>query len=192
MLAVANAPDGYATEPQVHAYLERLQEYLKWHYVAQPLVNQLYILWLSNKVPGLMTPAQRKALLEEVQSRQRGDGGWSLSSLDPKSRLEKDQWGRLKQRFIEIAEPAESDGYATALVVMALKESGINRQDNTVRRGLEWLRQHQGSDGSWRAYSLNERRDPQSDIGRFMSDAATAYAVMAIENDTDIAVAKAK
>jgi squalene-hopene/tetraprenyl-beta-curcumene cyclase len=77
--------------------------------------------------------------------------------------------------------PAESDGYATSLVVVALEE-GKNRLDGVLRRGFEWLERQQESDGSWRASSLNARCDPQSDIGRFISDAATAHAVMALEN----------
>jgi squalene-hopene/tetraprenyl-beta-curcumene cyclase len=182
MLAVEDTPDGYATEPQVQPHLDQLQQYLKRHYAAQPLVNQLYILWLSSKVPGLLTAAERKTLLEVIQSLQQPDGGWSLSSLDPRSRLENDQWERLKRQLVEIANPAESDGYATGLVVITLEESGTSSQDKTLRRGVEWLERHQRGDGSWRAYSLNEKRDPQSDIGRFMSDAATAYAVMALDN----------
>jgi squalene-hopene/tetraprenyl-beta-curcumene cyclase len=46
---------------------------------------------------------------------------------------------------------------------------------------VAWLEQHQEQDGDWRATSLNKQRDPQSDTGRFMSDAATGYAVLALE-----------
>jgi squalene-hopene/tetraprenyl-beta-curcumene cyclase len=182
MLEVENAPDGYAGKPEVREHLELLRKYLRKHYPAQPLVNQLYILWLSPEVPGLLTAAERKTLIEAVQSQQQTDGGWSLFSLDPKSKLENNQWKRLKEQFIEVTQPVESDGYATALVVLALEESGASPQDSTVKRGLEWLERHQRNDGSWQASSINERRDPQSDIGQFMSDAATAYAVMALEN----------
>jgi len=180
MLEVENAPDGYANEPKVREHLERLKEYLLRDYATQPLINRLYILWLSSKVPELLTPADRKTLLETVQSDQLADGGWSLLSLDPRSKRQNVRWEhKLKQEIIDMVKPAESDGYATGLAVVALEESGTSRQDKMLRGGLVWLERHQRSDGSWWAYSLNELPDPQSDIGRFMSDAATAYAVMA-------------
>ena len=194
MMAVENAPDGYAGEPQVLPHMERLRQYLRGHYSAQPLMNQLYILWLSRKEATLLTASERETLLNAVQSRQRSDGGWSLSSLDPRSRLENYQWKRLeqqlKQRLLDMVKPEESDGYATGLVVLALEESGSNVQDGTVSRGLEWLRSHQANDGSWRTLSLNGNTDPETNIGRFMSDAATAYAVMALQSSTSQSAGK--
>jgi len=68
------------------------------------------------------------------------------------------------------------------LVVLAMEESGISRQDPALQRGLNWLEQHQDKGGNWRASSLNVARDPQSDAGPFMNDAATGYAVLALEN----------
>jgi squalene-hopene/tetraprenyl-beta-curcumene cyclase len=68
------------------------------------------------------------------------------------------------------------------LMAATLEASGTNRDDATLRRALEWLDQHQGIDGAWRASSLNMQRDPDRDIGRFMNDAATAYAVPALKN----------
>jgi hypothetical protein len=65
-------------------------------------------------------------------------------------------------------------------VTVALEQAGLTSQDKLLRQGLEWLDRHQRQDGSWQAFSLNSDRDPNSDIGRFMSDAATGYAVMAL------------
>lgn len=170
MLELGNAPDGYASEPGVREHVERLEEYLRREYAAQPLMNQLYILWASPKVPGLLTQAEQKTLIEALQHLQQADGGWRLSSIDQ------------KPRWDHSPEPQESDGMATALAVLAMEESGTSRHDATLKRGLEWLEQHQENNGDWRATSLNKKRNPKSDIGRFMSDAATAYAVLALED----------
>jgi squalene-hopene/tetraprenyl-beta-curcumene cyclase len=83
---------------------------------------------------------------------------------------------------------SSSDGYATGLVALALQRastgepaSTVSRTDPRIRRALDWLVKHQDpATGAWSASSLNKKRDPASDIGKFMSDAATAYAVLAL------------
>ena len=75
----------------------------------------------------------------------------------------------------------KSDGYATGVVTFLLQQAGMKRDQPQLKRGLTWLMLNQDkTEGRWLAYSLNKQRDLSSDIGRFMSDAATAYAVLAL------------
>jgi rhamnogalacturonyl hydrolase YesR len=145
------------------------RDYLRRQYAAQPVVNQLYVLWASAKEPGLLTQDERKALLATIQGLQQADGGWRTMALDKRERVD------------HSPEPMESDGYATGLAVLALEESGTAHSDKTLKQGLEWLAEHQERNGTWSASSINMKRDPESDAALFMSDAATAYAVLALE-----------
>jgi len=64
---------------------------------------------------------------------------------------------------------------------LALQSTADPRLTAPVKRGLAWLVAHQDpATGVWFAASLNKQRDPASDAGKFMSDAATAYAVLAL------------
>jgi squalene-hopene/tetraprenyl-beta-curcumene cyclase len=176
-----NAPDGYAAEPNAVPYLKRLREYLRREYSSQPVMNQLYVLWASARSPGMITVEQRNSLRATLQGLQQPDGGWALSSLDQGNQERNSRWRWIRKQLKIALKPAESDGCATGLVVLVLEESGTSRKDPIVVHGIQWLERHQNSDGSWRAESLNEKRDPQTDVGRFMTDAATGYAVMALE-----------
>ena len=169
LLAALNAPDNYAAEPAVRPRIDQLHTYLQQHYAAQPVLNQLYILWASPKAPGLMTPAQRKALLAAHDGQQQADGGWLTMALDEVPRKD------------DSPEPTVSDGYATGLTVLALEESVTSRRDPMLQRGLAWLTTHQQKDGTWTALSINKERDLDSDPALFMTDAATAYAVLALD-----------
>lgn len=165
-----NAPDGYANYPEVRAHLDRLQAFLRRGYAAQPLLNQLYVLWASAKAPGLLTPEERKTLLATLHEQQQADGGWNTTNMDERDRKD------------DSPEPTESDGYATGIAVLAMEQAGVPHHDPMLQQGLAWLTTHQQADGAWHAASINKKRDPASDPALFMQDAATAYAVLALEN----------
>jgi hypothetical protein len=68
------------------------------------------------------------------------------------------------------------------VVTYVLQQAGVTRDQPQVKRGLAWLMLNQDkTEGRWLAYSVNKKRDLSSDIGHFMSDAATAYAVLALK-----------
>ena len=168
-LAVGGAPGGYAAAPEIQDGLVSLRDYLRRNVDTTHLLNRAMALWASGADTALFTPAQRKTIVDALAAVQRNDGGWSMATLGP--------WKRSDATPIDTV----SDGYATGLVTLALIRGRVPHDDSRVVRGLEWLRAHQDSaTGMWRASSLNKSRDPSSDIGKFMSDAATAYAVLAL------------
>lgn len=170
-IATGIAPDHYRDDPKIQPNLALLRGYLKREASSQPLINRIVLLWASTKLPGLMTGAERAALKSEIYSKQQPDGGWSLTTLG--------RWKRHDNSPFD----TRSDGVATGLTVLALEESGLSQDTPELKRGINWLLANQNkTDGMWPAYSLNVKRDPASDIGKFMSDAATGFSVLALEN----------
>jgi hypothetical protein len=180
--AVGTAPESYRSEPEIRENLARLRGYLERHYTEQSLHHRTVLLWASTKLTGLLSPERREALVGEILAAQRRDGGWSVSSLNrswagSSLRSYVRSWVRSDGTLVD----AESDGYATGLVTFTLLRAGVPRENVALHRGLSWLARHQSREhGDWRASSLNRRRSPSSNVGRFMSDAATAYAALAL------------
>ncbi len=177
-LAVGVAPESYQARPEIQEHVQRLRTYLLRNYPAESLHNRLTLLWASTRVAGLLDAGQRESLIKEVLAAQNSDGGWSLSALMTKSH----------KRNALLTDSA-SDGYATGLVVLVLGQAGTPGAASEIKRGSTWLVSNQlGHGGSWIRWqggfwvsrSLNKWRNPWSNVGRFMSDAATAYAVLAL------------
>ncbi len=176
-VALGSAPDAYMNDKKVGAHVVLLRGYLQSHYEAQPLVNKTVALWASHWFPEIISTPQREALLDILYSLQSPNGGWSLTSLGA--------WSRRDKTPLE----TRPDGYATGLITLILEQTGPTSvhedplRSEHVQRGRHWLIANQdNSTGAWPAWSLNKNRDPKSDAGMFMSDAATSYAVLALEN----------
>jgi squalene-hopene/tetraprenyl-beta-curcumene cyclase len=170
-VAVGTAPENYRSEPDIQNNIKLMNEYLVREAPKQTLMNQAILLWASAKLPGLLDSAQQKAIIGDVLSKQQTDGGWCVSSL-------MERW----KRADGTPEVKDSDGYATGLIVLALEQTGVSREDIHVKRAVSWLVRNQSRwDGHWTAYSVNKRHyNPFYGGARFMDDAATAYAVLAL------------
>lgn len=174
-VAVGNTPGQYRKDQKIATSLALLRGFIQSHYDAQPLLNKVVGLWASASMPDLLWQPQKAALVAELVKLQHDDGGWSLTDLGT--------WERRDKTPLE----TRSDGYATGLVVLVLQETSLSNAhgrrstDPCVARGIDWLIANQDkTTGAWPAWSLNKNRDPKSEIGHFMSDAATGYAVLAI------------
>ncbi len=171
-IAVGTAPENYRAKPELQNNLKLLREYLNRESAAQTLSNRVVLLWASAKVPGLLDSEKQKAIINEVLSKQQADGGWSLTSMSR-------DW----KRHDGTPQEAQSDGYATGLICFALQQAGVSPENPQLKKGLAWLMENQNrTEGFWLAYSLNnnEQHHMSPDTARFMKDAATAYAVLAL------------
>lgn len=168
-LAVAAAPGGYATQPPIQPNLDALRAYMQKEFANESTLNRLMGLWASGGIDRLLTAEQRTAAIDAAFAAQQADGGWTTATLGAFERVDRTP--------LDTA----SDGYATGLAALALQSAGVPASDSRLARGLTWLRTHQDPEtGQWHASSLNKQRAPAADAAKFMGDAATAYAVLAL------------
>ena len=176
-IAVGSAPGNNltSTADKAQQRLDALRDYLKKHYASQNLHNRIWLLWASAGVDGLLTPREKDQLIEQILAKQEESGGWKLASLGDYARK-------------EVTQAKAPDGYATGLSLHALQLAGLSKENPKVKKGLSWLRSNQDPTGAWRTASVNKNRAPESKdpgkahIGKFMWDAATAYAVLALSH----------
>lgn len=182
--AVGMTPKDYQGSSTLQSHVALLRDYLNRHYAQQCLLDRVELLWAATRFHGLIDGNRQSEIIKRVFAMQRADGGWNTSSL-----VVVQGWNRARlmgifgRRNDGSPQYQQSDGLATGMIVSATLQAGIPPTNPHVQRGLEWLREHQNADGSWTASSLNKLRDPESYIGRFMSDAATGYAVLALSEE---------
>jgi squalene-hopene/tetraprenyl-beta-curcumene cyclase len=168
-LATGLAPAGYQSRPEIQENIAALAAYLRGGQKTQPLHNKLFLLWASAKLRDLLPDTDKQAILNELWRKQESDGGWTIASL-----------GQWKQRA-KAPVAAGSNSYATALVTYATEQAGVQRAQAGLAKALAWLRTHQDTHGGyWAAESMNHKHDPGTVPEKFMSDAATGYAVAAL------------
>lgn len=169
-MAVVAAPPSYRSSPEVKNNIALLEGYLQREFKNQTEINQAFAMYSSARLPDLFTAGQKKAFAQAIAKKQRDDGGWSLSNLIG-------TWKRRDGTALE----TQSDGYATGVLALALQQAGMSRSQPEVKMAIDWLNRNQNKkEGFWQSYSPNVQRDLTSDVGRFMSDAATGYAVLAL------------
>jgi hypothetical protein len=142
----------------------RLKGYLRKN-PPPDLHHRTWLLWASLGLDGLLAPAQREQTIKDLLALQRDDGGWSLPSLGA--------WKRRNGKPND--KQAPSDGYATGLVVYVLRQAGVGATREPIRHGVDWLKTNQRASGRWFTRSLN------ADRGHLITNAGTAYAVLALK-----------
>jgi squalene-hopene/tetraprenyl-beta-curcumene cyclase len=175
-IAVGSAPGNAlaSTDAKSQERLGSLRNYLRKHFASQNLHNRIWMLWAGARMDGLLTQEEKDQTIAQILAKQQASGGWSLASLGDFAH------GDVKT---QVKTP---DGYATGLILHGLQLAGLSKENPQISKGLSWLRSNQDPTGAWRAMSVNKNRAPESTdpakahVGKFMWDAATGYAVLAL------------
>jgi len=168
-LAAGTGPAEYRDQPAVRENLNLLTGYLQREQQSQPLHNRLTLLWASSALPAASPKPIRRTIIDEVLQKQQPDGGWTIESLGP--------WKPHPQAPPSTA----SNSYATGFVAFVLQRAGVARSTPPIGRALDWLKSHQDrQSGNWPGDSMNKQYPAGSMEKRFMQDAATAFATLAL------------
>ncbi len=167
-LAIARAPDGYAADPAIVPNIEALRGYLRTGVEGRSLYTRMLVLWADSQLHGVLDDTQRKTIMAELVAAQGKDGGWSLPSLS--------NWKRVDGSPL----PEGSDGYATGVTALVLREAGMPLTSSPLKAARSWIIAHQDKTGALPAKSINKDRKVETDAYLFMTDEATGMAALAL------------
>jgi squalene-hopene/tetraprenyl-beta-curcumene cyclase len=168
-IAVGSTPPDYRAREDIKLKIADLAAYFERERQTQPLHSRLMLIWASAKLPEILADQGKQSIIDEVLKKQHEDGSWSNADLGP--------W----VPHPDAPPPSEVDAYATAFTTFTLEQAGVAPSNPKMTKALEWLRKHQDPKGGyWPAISMNKRRETGSMPAKFMQDAATAFAALAL------------
>ena len=164
-VALTQTPAEYRDTAKVREQSASLNAYLMDSVASRRLHDRLAMLLARSLVPDSL----RQSITADALAKQQADGGWTIESLGP--------WAVHPD-----APPATgTNAYATAFTTFALLRGGVAASDARVAKALAWLQSNQDpKTGAWAATSMNKRYPDGSMESRFMQDAATAFASLAL------------
>lgn len=160
-LGVAAAPESYAETEPAKANLEKLRGWFRAH-PPQTLHERALTLVAHSAIGGILDDKARTGHIEALFAKQQADGGWSMPDIAPWERKDK-----------EPLNPAQTDGYATALSVYAIARSGIVPTEPRLKKAVGWIKTHQRETGGWFTQSPFARDIISSNTG-------TSFAIQAL------------
>ena len=163
--ALTQAPAEYRNTPRVREQAAALNVYLTESIEMRRLHDRLALLLARSFIPDSL----RQSITTDAFSKQQPDGGWTIESLGP--------W----MTHPDAPPSSGTNAYATAFATVALLRGGVPASDPKLAKALSWLQTHQdATSGTWAALSMNKRYPDGSMESRFMQDAATAFASLAL------------
>jgi hypothetical protein len=168
-IATGSTPATYRSRPEVREKVAALSAYLQNAQQAQSLHNRLMLLWAATQLPEALPEKSRRPIVDDLWRKQQADGGWTMEALGP--------W-----KPHAAAPPSTgSNAYATGLAAFVVQKAGVAPADPRLAKALAWLKTNQDKQtGYWSADSMNKVFEPGSMQVRFMRDAATSFATLAL------------
>jgi squalene-hopene/tetraprenyl-beta-curcumene cyclase len=161
-MSIRPADQGRPEARELVAYLHR-------ELASQPLHNRLMLLWASTRFPQVLDAADRRAIVEQVWKAQQRDGSWTNEAMGPFA------------THAAAPDGKGSNAYMTAFATYVMRQAADDPGNPKLKRAMDWLRNHQDPmSGAWQAVSMNKEFPAGSQQAKFMSDAATGFAVLAL------------
>lgn len=161
-LAVGMAPGEYRKTPQAEKGLDKIRGFFGRNPPANAYQRAM-LLWASQRLERIMSEDQKKAVVEELLSLARPDGGWAFASL-----------GNWRRSDGKPQDTETSDGYGTGFAVYVLRMAGVSADHPKIQKGVHWLKSHQRASGRWYTRSANK------DSKHYVSYEGTAFALLAL------------